>query len=504
MSHVRKLPEDCLIVIFGASGDLTKRKLIPALYALWSKNEGPKNFAVIGVSRTTVSDQAFRNDLFEFGQGAYDKERWQAFAERVFYHAADATNTDAWGALKARFATVQAEFQTGPNLLFYLAMAPQFFEPVIRAIGASNLVNSGLPAADAEGVPWQRIVVEKPFGHDPTSAARLNRTLAEVFREEAVYRIDHYLGKELVQNLMVVRFANSIFEPIWNRQYIDHVQITASETVGVEGRGAYYDGPAGGALRDMVQSHLLQVLAVVAMEPPVSLDDTDIRTEKIKIFKALRVPQQREVAELAVRGQYGAGQVLGKHVDGYRENPDVNPASQTDTYAAVQFHVDTWRWGGVPFYLRSGKAMARKKTEIVLYFKPTPHCLFREHGKIAKANQIVINVNPNEGIRLRFEGKVPGIGLDIQPVVMDFDYEKQWKATPKDGYETLLSDCLRGDLTNFKHRDEVEASWSACQPVLDAWAEEPQDDLPNYAAGTWGPPAADLMMAKQKRYFRND
>jgi len=503
-------PEDCLILIFGASGDLTKRKLIPALYQLWANNGAPANFAVLGISRTQVSDDAFRDGLFSFAddadKSAYDKERWAAFAERLFYQALDATESAAWETLKARIAVLQRERNTGKNLLFYLAMAPQFFEPVIRAIGGSGLVTASAPEPDKtqSGVAWQRIVVEKPFGHDPKSAVQLNRTLGEVFREEAVYRIDHYLGKELVQNLMVVRFANSIFEPIWNRQYIDHVQITASETVGVEGRGDYYDGPAGGALRDMVQSHLLQVLAIVAIEPPVSLDDSDIRTEKVKIFKALKVPTARDVPEIAVRGQYGPGQVRAKHLIGYRENSDVNSESQTDTFAAVQFHVDTWRWGGVPFYLRSGKAMPSKKTEIVIYFKATPHCLFREHGKQAKPNQIVINVHPNEGIRLRFEGKVPGIGLNIKPVVMDFDYEKQWKASPADGYEMLLSDCLRGDLTNFKHRDEVEASWSACQPVLDFWAEHPQDDLPNYAAGTWGPPAADLMMARHGRYFRND
>jgi glucose-6-phosphate 1-dehydrogenase len=274
--------------------------------------------------------------------------------------------------------------------------------------------------------------------------------------------------------------------------------------VGVEGRGSYYDSPAGGAMRDMLQSHLLQVASLVAMEPPVSLDASDIRTEKIKVFKALRVPKDSDVPNIAVRGQYGAGSVKNKVVPAYREEEGVAKDSQTDTFAAVKFHVDTWRWGGVPFYLRSGKAMAAKKTEIVLYLKNTPHCLFMEQARKARRNQIVISVQPNPGVRIRFEGKVPGTGLKISDVVMDFDYEKQWKVEPPDGYAILLYDCLRGDQTNYKHRDEIESSWNACQPILDYWQENPQDDLPNYNAGTWGPSAADVMMAKDGRYWRND
>ncbi|RME22263.1 MAG: glucose-6-phosphate dehydrogenase, partial [Candidatus Zixiibacteriota bacterium] len=491
---------------FGASGDLTKRKLIPALYHLWDTGMAPEKFAVLGVARSKFADGDYRKLLHDFTPDSYpEKEKWEKFAGRVFYHQADSTKRDDWPGIRARIGALAEDHGTGRNLLFYLSMAPQFFEPVIKNIGASDLVTEGrLFCSIGEDKPWQRIVIEKPFGSDPASAVHLNNVVADVFDEGSTYRIDHYLGKELVQNMMVLRFANTIFEPLWNRQYIDHVQITASETVGVEGRGSYYDSPNGGAMRDMVQSHLLQVLSVVAMEPPVSMKADDIRTEKIKVFKALRVPKPEEVPDIAVRGQYGPGSIDGKPVPGYRENEGVAPDSQTDTYAAMRFHVDTWRWGGVPFYLRSGKAMAKKLTEIVIYFKPTPHCLFLEEAKKYKANQIVIGIQPNEGVRIRFEGKVPGLGMKIKDVVMDFDYKEQWKVSPPDGYATLLHDVMRGDQTLFKHRDEIECAWNAVQPVLDYWKENPQDDLPNYNAGTWGPSAADIMMARDGRYWHND
>jgi glucose-6-phosphate 1-dehydrogenase len=498
-------PEDCLIVIFGASGDLAKRKLIPAIYYLWKNGQAPENFAVVGVSRTELSEDSYREMVHAFSPDSFDDD-WPEFAKRLHYVAADSTQSAGWPAISEQLKHTSQEHNTGDSLLFYLAMAPQFFEPIINQIGESGLVTKGSrsSADNSPAAPFQRVIVEKPFGSDLQSARSLNHTLENAFDENDIYRIDHYLGKELVQNLMVVRFANALFEPIWNHRYIDHVQITASETVGVEGRASYYDGSSGGALRDMVQSHLLQVLSLVAMEPPITLDASDVRTEKVKVFKALRVPQPSDIPQIAIRGQYGAGSVNGELISAYRDNEEVHQDSQTDTFAAAMFHVDTWRWGGVPFYLRSGKAMAAKKTEIALYFKPTPHVLFREHGKKSKPNQIVINVQPNEGIRFRFEGKVPGLGMNIKPVIMDFDYEKQWQVTPPDGYAILLNDCLRGDLTNYKHRDEVEISWKACQPILDYWAENPQEDLPNYNAGSWGPSTSDIMMAKENRYWRND
>lgn len=497
-------PPRCLVVIFGASGDLTKRKLIPALFRLWDTGEAPKDLAIVGVSRTKYTDAAYREELYDFDPDSYDDAKWAEFSKRVHYHAGDATKQDDWAGIKDRMCELAQEHGTGDNVLFYLSVSPQFFEPIIKNIGSAEIVTEGRKYCSIEpNASWQRIVVEKPFGSDPSSAAHLNRVLAGVFDEDAIYRIDHYLGKELVQNMLVLRFANTIFEPLWNRDYIDHIQITASETVAVEGRGSYYDSPAGGAMRDMVQSHLLQVLSVVAMEPPVSMDAADIRTEKIKVFKALRVPKADDVPSIAVRGQYSAGTVADKAVKAYRDNEGVADDSQTDTYAAMRFQVDTWRWGGVPFYLRSGKAMAEKKTEVVIYFKPTPHCLFLDRTQEMKPNQIVINIQPDEGIRLRFEGKVPGSGLKMKEVVMDFDYIEQWQTDPPDGYATLLNEAMKGDQTLFKHRDEIESAWDAVQPVLDYWKKHPQSDLPNYAAGTWGPPASDLMMQKDGRYWRN-
>ncbi|MEM6393797.1 MAG: glucose-6-phosphate dehydrogenase [Planctomycetota bacterium] len=507
MAKMQQAAEDCLIVIFGASGDLTLRKLVPAVYYLWKNGQMPSHFGVVGVSRTKYTDDDYREQLYSFSPKSYEsREDFDAFAEHVHYVAADSTKAEAWPKLQKDLEGLSAQHGTGKNYLFYLSLSPQFFEPVIRNIGATGMVTDGKRAVSVvkDEDSWQRIVVEKPFGNDPESAVSLNRTLAETFFESSIYRIDHYLAKELVANLLVLRFANTIFEPIWNRNFVDHVQITASEAVGVEDRGSYYDGPSGGAMRDMVQSHLLQVLSLVAMEPPVTLDGEDIRTEKVKVFKALRVPEASEVPKIAVRGQYSAGLVGGEKMIGYRETDGVDPASQTDTYTAMQFSVETMRWGGTPFYLRSGKAMAEKKTEIVVYLKDTPHCLFSEEARQQKHNQIVINVQPDEGIRVRFNGKVPGPGLKLGDVVMDFDYVKQWDVEPPDGYATLLGDVMRGDQSLFKHRDEIEASWFAVQPVLDYWAANPDPHLPNYNAGSWGPSAADVMMERAGRYWRND
>lgn len=504
MSHDLLPPADpAQVVIFGASGDLTKRKLIPALYQLWCEGRLSKNFAILGVARSGFDDAGWRKELYDFNPKAYDAAKWAAFAPCIHYVAADSTQASGWPAITARVREVARQHGTSENILFYLSVSPQHFEPVIANIGASGLVTEGRAYCSILAHrPWQRIVIEKPFGSDPASARQLNMALANVFEEESTYRIDHYLGKELVQNLMVLRFANSLFEPIWNEKYIDHVQITAAETVGVEGRGSYYDSPSGGAMRDMVQSHLLQVLSVVAMEPPVSLDAADVRTEKVKVFKALRVPTMAEVPFVAVRGQYGAGNAGGKALPDYRAEQGVAKDSQVDTYTAMKFFVDTWRWGGVPFYLRSGKAMAKKRTEIAIYFKPAPHSLFRSHLKGGNLNQLLISIHPEEGVRIRFAGKEPGTGLKINDVVMEFDYVEQWKVQPPDGYATLLHDAIRGDQTLFKHRDEIDCSWSAVQPVLDYWAENPDENLPNYIAGSWGPSAADEMMGRDGRHWR--
>jgi glucose-6-phosphate 1-dehydrogenase len=503
-------PSDCLIVIFGASGDLTKRKLIPSLFDLYRGGQMPGKFAVLGVSRSALSDDAFRERLEPFAKEFahdFDADQWNTFASSLHYHAADSTNADDYADIKSRMAELAQQHHTGENVLFYLSLAPQLYDPTIVHIGASDMVTEGKAWCSINRFerPWQRIIIEKPFGNDPESAAHLNRVLGRVFEEESIYRIDHYLGKETVQNLLVFRFANAIFEPIWNRNYIDHVQVTAAETVGVEGRGGYYDSPSGGAMRDMIQSHLLQLLAVIAMEPPIAMQADDIRIEKNKVLRAVRTLDEAHMANLAVRGQYGPGSLKGQAVPGYREEEGTSDDSQTDTYAAMALYCDTWRWQGVPFYVRSGKRMARKLTEVVVTFRPTPHSMFQEVIKKGGQlpNQIVINIQPDEGIRLRFEGKVPGLGMKIKSVVMDFDYVEQFKAEPPQAYSTLLLDAMRGDQTLFKHRDEIESAWRIVQPVLDYWRANPQDDLPNYAAGTWGPSASDVMMARAGRHWHN-
>ena len=513
MTDAIPTPAPCLLLIFGASGDLTKRKLIPSLFDLFINGQLPEKFAVMGVSRTAMTDDEFRDRLVDWtrrSNSGFDEQKWDQFASLLHYHAADSTKSKDFPGIKKRITQLAKQHGTGENILFYLSVAPHLYEPTIELIGAHQMVTEGRRwcSIDRSGQPWQRIIIEKPFGSDPQSAGHLNRVVGSVFEEDATYRIDHYLGKETVQNLMVFRFANAIFEPLWNRAYIDHVQITATESVGVEQRGGYYDSPSGGAMRDMIQSHLLQVMAVVAMEPPVSMRADDIRVEKTKILNAVRDTSTQDVCDIAIRGQYGPGSLSGEAVPGYREEPGVAPQSQTDTYAALKLYIDTWRWEGVPFYLRSGKRMAKKTTEIVINFKPTPHCLFRAQamgssGHSLPPNQIVINVQPDEGIRLRFEGKVPGTGMNIKSVVMDFDYIQQFNAHPPESYATLLLDAMRGDQTLFKHRDEIEQAWRIVQPVLDHWASHPQEDLPNYAAGTWGPSSSDILMAQAGRRWRN-
>lgn len=504
-------PQPSLLVIFGASGDLTRRKLVPSLFNLFREGRLPPRFAVLGVSRTPMSDEAFADHLEPGVRAAlgdhFDERQWRDFRGRglIHYHAADSTESADFPSLIARMRQVAADHDTGPNFLFYLSIAPHLYEPTIANLGAHNLVTEGKAwcSLDRENRPFQRIIVEKPFGSDLASAQQLNRALGRVFEEESIYRIDHYLGKETVQNLLVFRFANAIFEPVWNRQYIDHVQITAAETVGVEGRGGYYDSSSGGALRDMIQSHLLQLLALVAMEPPVSMAADEIRAEKAKVLSATRLPHpDGPVERAAVRGQYVSGKVGGKAVPGYRQEQGVNPASRVETYAALKLHIDNWRWEGVPFYLRSGKRLAEKTTEIVVTFKPTPQCLFRERTRgpgCLPPNQIVINVQPNEGIRLRFEGKVPGHGMQIRSVVMDFDYAQQFHADPPEAYVTLLLDAFRGDQTLYKDRHEVERAWQIVQPVLDAWATDISPDIPTYPAGSWGPPQADALLGADFR-----
>lgn len=498
-------PHDpCLLIIFGASGDLTKRKLIPALYELYRGGNLPERFAVMGVSRSKMSDSDFAERALPFAKkdDGFDGDTWAEFAKSLHYHAADATAFDDFPSIEKRMGELAADHGTGENALFYLSVAPQLYEPIITNIGAAQLVTEGRRwcSIDRSERPWQRIVVEKPFGHDLESAAHLNRVLGRVFDDEGIYRIDHYLGKETVQNLMVFRFANAIFEPLWNRNYVEHVQISAIETVGVEGRGGYFEGT--GAMRDMIQSHLLQVMAAVAMEPPNTHKAADMRGEQRKILEAVADIAPEDVSKQAVRGQYTAGKIGDRDYVDYLAEDDVAADSNTDTYAALKCYVDNWRWQGVPFYIRTGKATAKKLTQIVIYFKPTPHRLFSPEGDpTVKRNRLVINVQPDEGISLRFDAKIPGQEMQTTPVVLDFDYAETFDAEIPDAYASLLHDVMQGNQALFKDRHEIEAAWRIVTPVLAAWEANPRADMQTYEAGSWGPDAADKLFPSHDSWY---
>lgn len=510
--------EPCVIVIFGASGDLTHRKLIPSLYELDRQGLLPAGTRVLGVSRTPMTDDQFREKLAPSVQKFsphFDPGPWRSFAQRVHYHPGDSAQAESFGPLARRVHDLAQgagilKPSGAPNLLFYLSVSPDLYEPIIANIGAAGLVTEGrrwcsLNLADSS---WQRVIVEKPFGTDLASAASLNRALGRVFEEEAIFRIDHYLGKEQVQNIAVMRFANAIFEPLWNRTHVDHVQVTAAETVGVGTRAAtYYDTPAGGALRDMVQSHLLQVLAVVAIEPPGVFDAAGIMSEKIKLFNTAVIPGEAEVPRRAVFGRYGPDPA--RNEPAYVNEPGVDGGRRTETFAAVRVEFDNWRWAGVPFYLRSGKKMATKLTEVVVTFKPAPTNMFRKLGVRSAAergslNRIVINIAPSEGISLRMDGKVPGGaagGLKIASAKLDLDFARAFGGEQVEAYGPLILDAIKGDRSLFKHRDEVEGAWRICEPFLRHTGI--REGIETYAPGSWGPPGADLMLARDGREWHN-
>jgi glucose-6-phosphate 1-dehydrogenase len=485
----------CIMVIFGAAGDLTKRKLIPALYNLKESNLLSENFAVIGVARAEMSDEEFRkrlsHDMREFATDDVEPEVWKWLEERLYYLYGDFNDDQTYSRLKELLERVDKERNTQGNYFFYLATAPDYFASVAQKLGSVGLTRE-------EDNHWRRVVIEKPFGRDLDSAKKLNQELGQVLHENQIYRIDHYLGKETVQNIMVFRFANAIFEPTWNRGYIDSVQITAAEKVGVERRGGYYE--KAGALRDMVPNHLLQLVTLTAMEPPISFDADAVRDEQTKVLEAIQRPPLEEAGRRAVRGQYDAGEIDGQPVPAYRSEPNVAPDSNVETFVALKLLIDNWRWADVPFYLRTGKRLAARDTEIGIKFKSAPFMLFRNSPvDRLSSNRLVLHIQPDEGISLRFGAKVPGPTLSIGAVDMDFDYEDYFGDTPSTGYERLLHDCMLGDATLFQRADQVEAAWSVVAPIQSAWESEAPPAFPNYKAGTWGPKEADELLEREGR-----
>lgn len=490
-------PEDHILVIFGASGDLARRKLIPALYDLQVKGFLPEKFAVLGTGRTDYSDKSFREmmqkGLGEFRQnGNGDSER--TFLDMLHYIPLDPSQRDSYQTLDTRLADLRREKGISPKYIFYMSTPPSLYNVI-----AGFLSEQGL-TGESDG-DWKRVIIEKPFGLDLESARKLNRDLLHYLEEDQVYRIDHYLGKETVQNILVTRFSNGIYEPLWNRNFIDHVEVTSSETLGVGSRGGYYD--ESGALRDMLQNHLLQLVAFVAMEPPSRIHSREIRNEMLKVFQSLRPLDEKRIDRSVIRGQYLDAQVSGEKVSGYRNEKGVSEHSRTETYVAMKLFIDNWRWGGVPFYIRTGKRLPTKVTEVVIHFKPSPHTLFCQgDDEYRSDNQLVIRIQPDEGILLKFGMKVPGAGFNVQDVNMDFHYSDLGDTAIPEAYERLLLDCMQGDSTLYARGDAVEEAWRFVQPVLDRWKKDEAFPLYGYPAGSWGPEVADSLLEGEKQHWR--
>src|SRR5881275_2409007 len=492
----RAVPQPCAIVIFGATGDLTHRKLIPALYNLAADGELPPAVTVIGFARRPKSDEEFRKELAEttkqFSRQDVREDIWKTFSQSLFYHQSEFEDESGYQSLAKRLDKIDEERGTRGNRLFYFAAAPEQFEPILKNLKAAGLNKP------KEG-SWARVIIEKPFGRDLASARELNRVVRDAFSEDQTYRIDHFLGKETAQNILVLRFANAIFEPVWNRHYVDHVQITAAETLGVENRAGYYEH--AGALRDMVQNHLLQLLCLVAMEPPTDLSADSIRDEKVKVVRSQRHWSRNEIAANVVRAQYSKGAINGEPVVGYRQEKNVNPDSQTETFVALRLFIDNWRWADVPIYMRVGKRLPKSATDISIHFKKAPAVLFNKD--LRDLNVVVIRIQPDEGISLRIHAKVPGTSFRIEPVKMDFHYGTSFGKPSPEAYERLLLDAISGDATLFARADEVEQAWGFIDPIEEAWhTKKDAPELYFYPAGSWGPEAADDLLAREGRAWR--
>lgn len=504
-------PEPCAMVIFGASGDLTKRKLVPALYTLARERLLPAGFAIVGMARREIPfAEQMREAVDKYARRRpVDPALWSSFGSGISYVAGNFDDPAAYEHLKAHLAEVDARRGTNGNRVFYISTPPESFEHILMNLGRAGLINKD-PAGRG---PFTRVIIEKPFGHDLKSAEELNDICLKVLREDQIYRIDHYLGKETVQNILVFRFANGIFEPLWNHKYIDNVQLTVSEAIGIEGRGNYYD--QSGTLRDMVQNHIFQFMCLMAMEPPVAFEPGAVHDEKVKVLRALRelpIRQPGQIDEWTVRGQYSAGFEKGQPVSGYLQEPGVRPNSRTETYVALKLFIDNFRWAGVPFYIRAGKRMPKRVSEIGITFKSVPHTLFKGQGPedvqlglSQEPNVLALRIQPDEGITLKFLSKVPGPTIEPRPVTMDFRYGSSFGTEPPEAYERLLLDCMLGDSTLFARGDEVLESWRFCTRILEAWAQTDQRataPVPSYEAGTWGPAEADEMLAREGRRWR--
>jgi glucose-6-phosphate 1-dehydrogenase len=486
-----KRPSPTMLFIFGGSGDLNYRKLTPALYNLFLDGWMPDKFAIMGLARSPLSQKDYVSHLYE-GVQKFSRRKedgnghWKAFSSNITYIQMDAAEESAYEKIASAVKQKQQEWGEHPNVVFYLAVAPQLVPVIATHLGKLKVCTD---------TKFTRIVVEKPFGHDLKSAHELNKLLMSIFSEEQIYRIDHYLGKETVQNILALRFANALFEPIWNRNYIDHVQITAAETVGIDGRGGYYEH--AGALRDMVQNHMLQLVCMVAMEAPVSFNANEIRNKKVDVLNAIRRVSPDEVQDYAVRGQYGPGWMKGKKVPGYRQEKNVDPQSNVETFAAVKFYIDNWRWQDIPFYVRTGKCLNEKSTIITLQFRPAPHYAFpTEAAESWRPNRLIISIQPEMDIRIRFQAKRPGQSMTLSPVDMIFNYEEAYDGHSPEAYETLLLDVMEGDATLFMRDDQVEAAWKVIEPILRVWQTRQPVDFPNYAPGSWGPEDAEALIAR--------